>query len=139
MPIRLTNIRMPIDVPEQALAARAAAALNVPPAEIARWRILRKSLDARNKSHIEYVYSLEVAAGDGADETQLLGRASRGVKAQGIAAELYREPPFEMPAAGNEPLPERPTTPWPSATPHTKKASGWSRGSSSSTPGRSTR
>jgi hypothetical protein len=108
MPIRLTNIRMPIDEPELALAERAAAALNVPAAEIARWRILRKSLDARNKSQIEYVYSLEVAADDGADEGQLLGRASRSAKAQGIAAELYREPPFEMPPAGTQPLPERP-------------------------------
>lgn len=36
MPIRLTNIRMPIDASELALPERAAVALGLPPAEIAR-------------------------------------------------------------------------------------------------------
>ena len=89
MPIRLSNIRLSIDAPEETLAGRAAAALDVSPAEIERWRILRKSLDARNKSQIEYVYSLEVAPRDGAAEPQLVARASR--RSKQIAAELFRQ------------------------------------------------
>lgn len=104
MPIRLSNIRMSIDEPERALAARAARALDVRPGDIERWRILRKSLDVRDKSQISFVYSLEVALPD--REPQIASRAGR--RKNGIAAELYEEPPFEMPAPGNEPLAERP-------------------------------
>jgi uncharacterized FAD-dependent dehydrogenase len=104
MPIRLSNIRLSIDEPERALVARAARALDVRPGDIARWRILRKSLDARDKSQISYVYSLEVALPE--RERQITERAAR--RGNGIAAELYQEPPFEMPAPGGEPLPERP-------------------------------
>ena len=64
MPLRVSNIRLSIDEPELALPARVAGALQLAPGEIARWRILRKSLDARNKSAISYVYSLEVALAD---------------------------------------------------------------------------
>ncbi len=95
---------MAIEEPEIELAARAARALAVQPAEIARWRILRKSLDARNKSNIAYVYSLEVSLPQG--EEQLARRV--GARAGGVTAELYREAPFEMPPRGSQPLDERP-------------------------------
>jgi len=106
MPIRLSNIRLSIDEPELALAERAAGVLDVPPQEIERWRILRKSLDARDKSNISYVYSLEVAAGDPGAEPQLVHRASR--RSKQIGAELYDSPRFEIPTPGSQPLGERP-------------------------------
>ena len=106
MPIRLSNIRLSIDEPELALSEHAAGLLDVQPQEIERWRILRKSLDARDKSNISYVYSLEVAAGDPGAEPQLVRRAGRHSKA--ITAELYESPRFEMPPSGTEPLGERP-------------------------------
>ncbi len=104
MSIRLSNIRMGIDEPELSLLGRAARALDVPASEIDRWRILRKSLDARDKSQIAYVYSLEVALGEGED--RLLRASAR--RPRGIQAESYLEPPFEMPAPGGEPLGDRP-------------------------------
>jgi uncharacterized FAD-dependent dehydrogenase len=104
MSIRLSNIRMNIDEPELALLGRAAQALDVQPADIERWRILRKSLDVRDKSEIAYVYSLEVALPEA--ESRLVERVVR--RRRGIGAELYREPPFEMPAPGEEPLADRP-------------------------------
>jgi len=104
MSIRLSNLRMSIDEPEPALLPRAAAALSVRPGEIQRWRILRKSLDARDKSAISYVYSLEVTLGE--DEGQFIQRT--GKKIPGVVAELYQEPTFEMPPPGSEPLGERP-------------------------------
>lgn len=102
--IRLSNIRMSIEEPELALLGRAAQALDVLPGDIQRWRILRKSLDARDKSAIAYVYSIEVALGG--DEAPRLDR--RRGSSGGVQAELYREPPFEMPECGAEPLNERP-------------------------------
>ncbi|MBI3838438.1 MAG: NAD(P)-binding protein, partial [Planctomycetia bacterium] len=104
MSIRLSNIRMSIEEPEPALVLRAARALDVRPDDIERWRILRKSLDVRDKSDIAYVYSLEVALRD--REGRRVERAAR--KRNGIAVELYREPRFEMPAVGSEPLEHRP-------------------------------
>ncbi len=104
MSIRLSNIRMSIDEPELALVGRAARALDVRPTDIEHWRILRKSLDARDKSEISYVYSLEVALRE--REDRLVARAGR--RAGEITAELYRAEAFEMPPCGAEPLGERP-------------------------------
>ena len=104
MPIRLTNIRMSIEEPELGLLDRAAHALDVLPTDIERWRILRKSLDARDKSQIVYVYSVEVNLPE--REPTLVQQATR--RRSEVAAELFAEPPFEMPAPGSEPLPERP-------------------------------
>ncbi len=104
MSIRLSNIRLGIDEAEPSLVSRAARALDVRPDDIDRWRILRKSLDVRDKSDVTFVYSLEVALRD--HEGRLVERAMR--KRNGIAVESYSEPPFEMPAAGSEPLEHRP-------------------------------
>lgn len=72
------------------------------PDEITRWRILRKSLDARDKQHLSFVYTAEVVIPD--DEQRLLLRR----RTSSVVAELYQEPPFEMPTPGHEPLAERP-------------------------------
>src|SRR5262249_18377272 len=89
MSIRVSNIRLSVNDPELALEARAARALEVRPADIQRWRILRKSLDARDKSHIVFVYALEVALADG--EERIVQRAAR--RPERIAAEIYHEAP----------------------------------------------
>ncbi|MGD9721981.1 MAG: NAD(P)/FAD-dependent oxidoreductase [Pirellulales bacterium] len=104
MPIRLSNLRAGIDEPERALTERAARALDVPPTDIERFRILRKSLDLRDKSDVAFVYSLEVALPG--QEPAVLRRASR--RSGPVKAELFAEPPFEMPRPGQEPLAERP-------------------------------
>jgi uncharacterized protein len=104
MPIRVSNIRLGIDESEQTLAQHAARALGIKASEIRRWRILRKSLDARSKADLRFVYAAEVVLE--ADEDRLVAQASR--RARGITAELYREPAFELPPTGTEPLAERP-------------------------------
>jgi len=104
MPIRLSNIRTSIDEPEPLLPAHAARALDVLPSDLARWRILRKSLDMRDKSQLSYVYTLEVALPT--DEQAVVERAAR--RRTAVTAELYAEPPFELPTPGGEPLADRP-------------------------------
>ncbi|HEV3340812.1 MAG TPA: hypothetical protein VG125_10665, partial [Pirellulales bacterium] len=75
MPIRLSNLRLSIDEPEAALADRLAAALEVRHDDIRRWRILRKSLDTRDKRDLKFVYTAEVALAG--DEPSLVERAAR--------------------------------------------------------------
>ncbi|HWB09412.1 MAG TPA: NAD(P)-binding protein [Pirellulales bacterium] len=104
MPIRLSNLRLSIDEPEVTLAERLAAALEVRRDDIRRWRILRKSLDTRDKRDLKFVYTAEVAfAGD---EPSLVARASR--RGKSVSIELYDERPFEMPPPGERPLEHRP-------------------------------
>ena len=104
MPIRLSNIRLSVDEPEVSLPGRLARALDLQPGDIERWRILRKSLDTRDKNDLSFVYSAEAVVP--ADESRLVANARR--RRSPIVAELYREPPFEMPPAGSQPLETRP-------------------------------
>lgn len=97
MPIRVSNIRLAVDEPELALERKVAGALRVPVGDIERWRILRKSLDARDKSDLAFVYSVEVALPQ--DELKIVERGAR--KRGAVSAELYEEPPFELPTAGS--------------------------------------
>jgi NADPH-dependent 2,4-dienoyl-CoA reductase/sulfur reductase-like enzyme len=68
--------------------------------DVARWRILRKSLDARTRDDLRFVYSAVVELP--ADERQVFERR----RDPRIA--LFEPPRFDEPAAGVEPLPERP-------------------------------
>lgn len=104
MPLRLSNVRMSIDEPEQALAGRLAQAMGVRPEEISRWRILRKSLDTRNKSDLHFVYTAEVAA----PEFEAARLARTPDRTNEVKIEPYEEPAFELPPTGREPLGQRP-------------------------------
>ena len=99
MPLRLTNLEMPVEQPESALAELLAKRLGLPTTEIASWRILRKSLDARARDRLKYVYSAVVQAPSA--EAKLLGKKIAGL-------EQFDPPTFEDPAPGNQPLGERP-------------------------------
>ena len=52
MPVRVSNLRLGLDEPEAALPEQAARALGVDPSALRGWRILRKSLDARDKDRL---------------------------------------------------------------------------------------
>jgi hypothetical protein len=73
------------------------------PDELLGFRILRKSLDARDKRDLRFVYAAEVTA---ADETRLLARAVRKLPRDCAAATPAE--PFAMPPAGSRPLAQRP-------------------------------
>ncbi len=60
MSLKVANLRLALDEPEEALPDHLAHRLGVGRADIARWRILRKSLDARKHDEIHFVYSAEV-------------------------------------------------------------------------------
>ena len=60
MSIRVSNLRLSLDEPEEALPVHLARALGVKPEVVIDWRILRKSLDARDRAALQFVYTAEV-------------------------------------------------------------------------------
>jgi uncharacterized FAD-dependent dehydrogenase len=64
MPIRIANLRVPVELPESELVSSIARRLNVESSDIRHWRILRKSLDARSRSELQFVYSVSVDVDD---------------------------------------------------------------------------
>jgi uncharacterized FAD-dependent dehydrogenase len=98
-------VRLGLDEPEDLLPERLANLLGVRPQELGRWRILRKSLDARDKDSLQFVYNAEVTPPD--DEARVLAAARKHVRPP-ARVEPYLEPPFEMPAQGDRPLEHRP-------------------------------
>src|SRR5690242_16417241 len=103
MPLRVSNLRLSVDAPESALRDRLARAVGVAPADLRGWRILRKALDLRDKRDLRFVYNAEVLVPE-EDEPRILKRAAHSSP----PVEAYREPPFELPEPGGEPLRHRP-------------------------------
>jgi uncharacterized FAD-dependent dehydrogenase len=102
--IRIANLRLSIDEPESALPGHLARALGIAPAELERWRILRKSLDARVKDAVHFVYTAEVATH--ADEDRLMTQARR--KHRDLQIDRHVEAAFLLPARGTLALRHRP-------------------------------
>lgn len=99
MRLRITNLKLGLEEPDAALPDRIARALDLPGDAFA-FRLLRKSLDTRDKSDIHFVYSVEVTPHD---STFAMRGATRTAR-----IEAYEEPPFAMPDPGSERLTERP-------------------------------
>ncbi len=104
MTLRVANLRLSIDEPESALPTHLARVLGVKPTELASWRILRKSLDARVKHEFHFVYSAEVALQ--ADEDRVLAKAQR--KHRDLQIDHHHAEPFAMPPRGSTPMRHRP-------------------------------
>ncbi len=69
--IRLTDLLLALDHPAEALAQAICARLEIPPAELESFAIVRRGNDARKKHSIKLVYSLDVTV---ADEAAVLAR-----------------------------------------------------------------
>ncbi|MCW2363996.1 MULTISPECIES: NAD(P)/FAD-dependent oxidoreductase [Sphingobium] len=69
--IRLTGLTLPLDHPDDALAPAIAARLGIPPADLLSHEVVRRGNDARRKSAILLVYSVDVAL---RDEAAVLAR-----------------------------------------------------------------
>src|SRR5947209_7272093 len=104
MSLRISNVRLPIDAPEEALRPRLARLLGLGAAEPFSYRLLRKALDARDARALMFVYTAEVSAGD--DEAQIARLAGR--RKSDVRVERFHEEPFVLPPPGAEPLPHPP-------------------------------
>jgi uncharacterized protein len=100
MSVRLNNLSMSVAEPESALGGRIARGLGVKADDVAAWRILRKSLDARSRRDLKFVYSVAV---DVPDEAGVLSRLGSGSNVSHYEPEAFDDPP-----AGAAPLEQRP-------------------------------
>ena len=100
MPLKVSNIRLELDEPEDLLPEKVARRLDLGADAVARCRILRKSLDARQHDQIHFVYTAEVELPG--DESSLLGRDL------GRDVEPFMPERFDWPEPGCERLERRP-------------------------------
>jgi uncharacterized FAD-dependent dehydrogenase len=105
MSLRISNVRLGVDEPEASLQDRLARILGLPVNALSSWRILRKSLDARNKDDLQFVYTAEVSLPQ--DEQRLAALAQQKSHRR-ERIDTYSEPAFEMPVPGSRPLTNRP-------------------------------
>jgi uncharacterized FAD-dependent dehydrogenase len=104
MSIRISNLRLGLDEPEASLQEHLARVLGIGAGDIGSWRILRKSLDARRKDALQFVYTVEVSCP--ADEVAILTAARK--RRREVRLDPYEEQAFELPPTGSRPLTERP-------------------------------
>lgn len=103
MPLIVRNITLRIDEPEEILLERVASRLGVPETGILHHAVLKRSLDARKRDDIHFVYTLELALAGGADDEDRCIRRRHG---RGI--ERITPRPTGMPEPGDSPLENRP-------------------------------
>lgn len=105
MSLRVSNLRLGLTESETALPGQLARVLGAPVAAFWPWRILRKSLDARDKDNLQFVYTVELQVPEA--EGPLVALSKSALRA-GLRLEPYQEPPFVVPEPGTQPLSERP-------------------------------
>lgn len=96
MPLKLSNVTLPVEEPEDALFSAIAKRLGVLRGDLVRYRILRKSLDARRRTDLKFVYTTAVELAEGVRPKRKGGLAS-------FVPESFHDPP-----PGDEPMQERP-------------------------------
>lgn len=96
MLFRITGIRTPVEQPESELTATVSRLLQVPAEEIRQLRVLRRSLDARQRNALHYEHSVVV---------ELDEAPSSSTRAQITS---WEPQPFFDPDTGTNPMEQRP-------------------------------
>ncbi|MEY3251115.1 MAG: hypothetical protein RL227_88 [Pseudomonadota bacterium] len=74
--LRITELRLPLDHPEPALREAVLARLGLPDAAVGDIQVFRRGYDARRKSDIQLVYTLDVALRGAGDDAAVLARTA---------------------------------------------------------------
>ncbi|QJU59480.1 NAD(P)/FAD-dependent oxidoreductase [Sphingomonas sp. AP4-R1] len=98
--LRLSELKLPLDHPADALPAAILARLGIAPADLIDWKIARRANDARRRSAILMVYSVDVTL---ADEAAVLARFAGQPHLRPTPDESYR-PVGTAPAEGPRPV-----------------------------------
>ncbi|MBX3443162.1 MAG: FAD-dependent oxidoreductase [Planctomyces sp.] len=99
MSLRITNLRTPVEQPEVELPQLIAGRLKLRREDLAKLRILRKSLDARSRHDLQFVYSAEIQLREGV-------QVRKPPSEWDVAP--YQSQPFDDPSPGAAPLSQRP-------------------------------
>lgn len=102
MSLRVSNLRLSVSVPEAELPQYLAERLGVPVEALARWRVLKKSLDARSASDLRFVYTTLVDLPDEVLQSPAVQRQLHG------DVRHFTPPTFDDRSPGTLPMPERP-------------------------------
>lgn len=86
--IRVRDLPLPLNGDVEQLKKRAARVLNLRPGEIRELSVARQSIDARNKSDVHYVYTVDVTV----DREEAVAKRAAGSK-----VELYAPAAYEFP------------------------------------------
>jgi uncharacterized protein len=100
MPLRVSNLQLPIEAPETDLPNEIGRVLGVDSGDLVTYRILRKSLDARQRFSLKFVYTVAVDIPVDAQQ-RLVDRRIPNV-------DVWQPKEFDDPAPGDEPLEHRP-------------------------------
>ena len=98
--LRITDLQLPLDHPEPALRRAVLARLGIAESELRSVHIYRRAYDARKKSAIHLVYTLDVEV---EDEPAVLARVSGGTKVVSSPDTTY-----QFVARANQPPTQRP-------------------------------
>lgn len=79
--IRLTQVKLALDHPPEAIAQAVQQRLNLPPQQILSINIFRRGFDARKRSDIHFIYTLEVVTSDNAAVLARLKRSPNQAQA----------------------------------------------------------
>ncbi len=99
--LRIANVRVDVTEPEDQLPRRVARTLGIGETDLARWRILRKSLDARSRRNLKFVYTILVELPD-------IEPILRRLAGKSVEVEPFVPLPFEDPEPGQSRLEQRP-------------------------------
>ncbi len=102
MPVKINNIRLELDDPEEKLPERAVERLGLGKDAILHWRILRKSLDARRHDDLHFTYAMELTLAE--DDT----RRVQAQTARAADIQSYSPERFYWPEPGSQTLAHRP-------------------------------
>lgn len=98
--LKVSQIRLDLDAPEEKLPELAAKKLRFDPAQLQSWRIAQKSVDARQKSDVHFVYSLYLTLSPKAERKILanprlekIARPAKDEPPQPLIAGRFANPP----------------------------------------------
>ena len=81
MPLLIRDMRLTLGESEDELPRKAASFLEIAPQDIRHFRIVRQSIDARNKKDIRFEYAVQVTLTEPSLEERLAQRLSIVVRA----------------------------------------------------------
>jgi uncharacterized FAD-dependent dehydrogenase len=102
--LRLSELKLPLDHPEDALLEAVLKRLRIPPNDVFEQRMVKRSIDARRRDQIQLIYSVDVRVRGEAALLRRLGKTSRVRQ----APDTTYKPVAQLPRAGLDRSEHRP-------------------------------